>query len=70
MYVRCRQAWNQYGHCQFLGVQMSWGVFSGRAQEGHHSTLQRGEFFLKQGLKQDLLVHIVKIVKDGGRHCI
>ena len=42
---------------------MSWGVPAGRVREGPISALPQGENFLKEGLKQGILVHSEQIVK-------
>ena len=47
---------------------MTRGLVAGRAREGRISALPLGENFLKQGLKQGLLVHSEQIVKCGGGH--
>ena len=45
---------------------MSWGVPAGRVREGRISALPRGENFLKEGLKQGILVHSEQIVNGLG----
>ena len=50
----------------FSGVLMSWGVPAGTVQEGH----KWEEDFLKEGLKQGILVHSEQIVKVEGGHWI
>ena len=50
----------------FLSVLMSCGGVAGRVWEGCQSAVMQGKNFLKQGLKQCLLVHSERNVKGRG----